>query len=600
MTFVKEGFFLNCKPISIFNRKSNFTAYLEMMIKRTKIWAVVGLLLTFTWSFGQSIDQVVKDLDAERYTAALDGANKLVVSAPSVDTYFLKGYTILSAPDYAKNLKAAQEAFEAGIALNKKGDPLNQVGLGMVKLASKDLAGAKAIFDEVKKDTKSRNADILYRIAEAYTMFPEANDPAEAVLTIDQALERHKTKDNPEYYLVKADAYMLKGDGGAAMNALANAERVGGKLGKTYANTAKIWLQSRNYQGAQEAITKGIAADPSHAPIYKYQSSYFQTFHKYKESADAAANYLKNSDGDVKAKLRYAKLAFIAKDYASLKRVLGEIKGSTDDAYIHRMEGIVNFEEGQFSQAIEDFKKFIAANPKDENFALDYGYIGKSYLKMTGDSAQTALNDSLGLMNIDKAVSINDTIMNIDHYGEAAAILTEKGNFDKASIAAEKGLLAKKEVNAADYATLATSFFRGRNWTKANEYLEKALVEYKDAWPAGYALAGLAKTYRDANDSTKNHLYLGAPDFEKYLSVLGEEGKKNPANQTYVVIALKTLAGRDFSQQKIAEAKAKIEELLTIKPDDTDGQAMFHRFSKLLDPNYVIPETAKDSTGNGR
>ena len=573
-----------------------------MMIRKTKIWAVVGLLLTYTWSFGQSIDQVVKDLDAERFTAALDGANKLVVSAPSVDTYFLKGYTILSSPDYAKaeNLKAAQEAFEAGNALSKKGDPLNQVGLGMVKLASKDLAGAKAIFEAVKKETKSKNPDVLYRIAEAYTMFSEANDPAEAVLTIDQAIDKHKTKDNPEYYLVKAQAYLMKGDGGSAMNALANAERVGGKLGKTYALMSKIWLQSRNYQGAQEANEKGIAADPSHAPIYKYQSSYHQIFHKYPESAAAAAQYLKNSDGDVKAKLRYAKLAFISKDYTSLKRVLGEIKGSTNDPYIHRMEGIVNYEEGQYTQAIEDFKKFIAANPKDENFGLDYGYIGKSFLKMTGDEAQTAINDSLGILNIDKAVSLNDTTMEVDYYGEAAAILSEKGNFDKAALLTEKGVLAKKDATAQDFASLGTIFFRGRNWVKANDYLEKALVEYKDAWPAGYALAGLAKTYRDAGDSTKNHLYLGAADFEKYLSVLGEEGIKQPANQNYVVIALKTLAGRDFSAQKIEDAKAKIEKLLQIKPDDSDAQAMFHRFSKLLDPSYVIPETRTDSTGNGR
>lgn len=560
------------------------------------------MLLTFTWSFGQTVDQVVKDLDAERYTAALDGANKLVVSSPSTDTYFLKGYTILSSPDYAKpeNLKAAQEAFEAGNALEKKGDPLNQVGLGMVKLASKDLAGGKAILDQVKKDTKSKNPDILYRIAEAYVMFPEANDPAEAILTIDMALDKHKTKDNPEYYFVKADAYLMKGDGGNAMNALSNAERVGKKPAKTYSKMARIWLQSRNYQGAQEAINKGVAADPSHAPIYKYQSSYWQTFGDFSKSAEAASNYLKNSDGDVKAKLRYAKLAFIAKDYVSLKRVLGEIKGSTTDPYIHRMEGIVNYEEGKYPQAIQDFEKFINAKPKDETFALDYGYIGRSYLKMTGDSATTAQNEKKGIENIDKAVSIKDSTVEVDHYGEAAAIMAEKGNFDKAAQLTEKSLQNKKEPNASDYATLATTFFRGRNWAKANEYLEKALVEYKDGWPAGYALAGLAKTYRDANDTTKNHLYLGAPDFEKYLQLIGEDGKKNPANETYVVYALKTLAGRDFSSQNIQGAKTWIEELLKIKPNDADAQAMFHRFSKMLDPNYVIPETQKDSTGKGR
>lgn len=602
MTFARREICLNCGPISIFNRKSNFTAYLEMMMKRTKIWAVVGLLLTFTWSFGQSIDQVVKDLDAERYTAALDGANKLVVSSPGTDTYFLKGYTILSSPDYAKpeNLKAALEAFEAGNALEKKGDPLNQVGLGMVKLASKDLAGAKAIFDEVKKETKSRNPDILYRIAEAYVMFPEANDPAEAILTIDLALDKHKTKDNPEYYFVKADAYLMKGDGGSAMNALSNAERVGKKPAKTYAKIARIWLSSRNYRDAQDAINKGIAADPTHAPIYKYQSSYWQTFNDYAKSAEAASNYLKNSDGDVKAKLRYAKLAFVAEDYVSLKRVLGEIKGSTNDPYIHRMEGIVNYKEGKYSQAIKDFERFINAKPKDENFGMDYGYIGRAYLKMEGDSATTVLNDSLGIMNIDKAVALKDSTSDANYYGEAATILLEKKSYGKAALMSEKELIAKKEPDASDYARVGMNFYRALNWPKAGAFLYKAGDEYKGAWPLAYVYAARAKVYEFRSDSTMNVQFLAAPIYMKYLETLGDAGKADPANKDNVVESLAYLATKDLFNKEYESGLAKIEEVLKYAPDNKDASDLYHRFKKLLDPKYVIPETPKDSTGNGR
>ncbi len=601
MTFVSHGICLNCGPISIFNRKSNFTAYLEMM-KRTKIWAVVGLLLTFTWSFGQSIDQVVKDLDAERYTAALDGANKLVVSSPGTDTYFLKGYTILSSPDYAKpeNLKAAQEAFEAGNALEKKGDPLNQVGLGMVKLASKDLAGAKAVFEEVKKETKQRNPDVLYRIAEAYVMFPEANDPAEAALTIELALDKHKTKDNPEYYLVKAEAYLLKGDGGSAMNALQNAERVGKKPAKTYSKIARVWLQSRNYRDAQDAINKGIAADPTHAPIYKYQSSYWQTFNDYAKSAEAAANYLKNSDGDVKAKLRYAKLAFVAEDFASLKRVLGEIKGSTTDPYIHRMEGIVNFKEGKYAQAVKDFQNFIKTNPKDENFSLDHGYIGKAYLKMEGDSATTVLNDSLGIIHIDKAVALQDTTSDANYYGEAATILMEKKNYVKGALLTEKEFLTKKEPDASDYARVGMNFYRAFNWPKAAEFLSKAGDEYKGAWPLAYVYGARATVYQYREDSTMNAQFPAAALYIKYLETLGETGKADPANKDNVVEAIAYLSTKDLMNKDYEAGLTKIEEVLKYAPDNKDATALYHRFKRLLDPKYVIPEIAADSTGNGR
>lgn len=595
MNFVKNGICVNLNLDSIFNQKENFSAYLMMMIKRTKVWTIVGLMFASIWSFGQSIDQVINDLDAERYTAALAGANKLVESSPSVETYFLKGYTILNSPDYTKpeNLKAAQQAFEAGNALERKGDPLNQVGLGMVKLASKDLAGGKAILEEVKKDTKYKKTDILYRVAEAYSLFPEANDPAQAILDIDMAIDKSKVVDNPEYYFVKADAYMLKNDGGNAMNALNNAERLGKKLDKTYAKMSKIWLQSRNYKDANDVINKGIAVNPKFAPIYKYQSSYMQTFGDFAKSAEAASNYLKNSDGDVNAKLRYAKLAFIAKDYISLKRVLGEIKGQTNDPYIYRMEGIVNFEEGRHEQAIKDFEKFIQANPKDENFGLDYGYIGRAYLMMDGEA-----NENKGIENIEKAVALKDSSMN--YYEVASEILTKKGNTEKAAELFEKSVVTNPKANASDFATVATNYFRARNWEKADVYFDRALDLYKDQWPVGYALSGFSKTYRYAADSTKNSLYLGAPSFEKYLALLGDAGKKDPNQKSYVVAALKTLAGRDFLRNNdVNAAKAKIEEVLILEPTDADAQGMLHRFNKIIDPKYVIPTTPADSTSGG-
>ncbi|MBP6619191.1 MAG: hypothetical protein KA188_02995, partial [Leadbetterella sp.] len=162
-----------------------------MMKKIVKIYALASLLLVPFITKSQTIDEAVKHLDAERFTAASKAFNQLAEASPSTQTLFYKGYAILRSPDglSVENIKLAQSAFEAGNALDKKGDPFNQIGLGMVKLATKDLAGAKTIFEQVKKDTKLKNADVLYRIAEAYTMFPGATDAAEAILNINMALE---------------------------------------------------------------------------------------------------------------------------------------------------------------------------------------------------------------------------------------------------------------------------------------------------------------------------------------------------------------------------------------------------------------------------
>jgi tetratricopeptide (TPR) repeat protein len=163
-----------------------------MMKKIVKIYALASLLLVPFMATSQTLDEAIKHLDAERYTAASKAFNQLAETSPSPQTLFYKGYAILRSPEglTTESIKMAQTAFEAGNALEKKGDPFNQIGLGMIKLAGKDLAGAKLIFEQVKKDTKLKNADVLYRIAEAYTMFPAASDAAEAIININMALEK--------------------------------------------------------------------------------------------------------------------------------------------------------------------------------------------------------------------------------------------------------------------------------------------------------------------------------------------------------------------------------------------------------------------------
>lgn len=526
-------------------------------------------------SKSQTIVEAIKHLDAERYTAATKAFNQLAESNPSPETFFYKGYAILRTPEglSTENIKAAEAAFTAGNALEKKGDPMNQVGLGMVKLASKDMAGAKVIFEEVKKSTKSKNADVLYRIAEAYTLFPGATDAAEAILDINLALEKSKAKDNPEYYIVKADAYMLKNEGGEAMNALTNAERVGKKLGRTYEKMARVWLQGRNYREADAVIKKGLAADPTHAPIHKYHSSYLQTMGKYKESAEAAANYLKNSDGDSKAKLRYAKLAFVSKDYDNVKKIINEIKGTNPDPYLLRMSGIMNFEEKNPSEAIKDLTQFIKIAPADESPAIDYGYIGRSYMIMPGEGDEKSKNDSLGIINIEKAIQLGDTTFN--YYQDLSTAFIKSKNWSKAGLYAEKAALAKKNPNAADFAPAGIYYYYGKNFDKADLYLEKALDLYKDGWATGYSLLARNKMEKNAADSTFTATFAAAPIWDKYLTLLGDAGKAAPANKRNVVDGLRYLAGWELQVNKnLTKGISNIEELLKYDPTNEDAKKM--------------------------
>ncbi len=567
MTFTIDQDALNCTSVTK-NSESDNLITVEKMIKTiVKTYPLTAILFGSLSLKAQTIEQAEKHLDAERFTAAAKAINDLATSAPTPENLFFKGYTILESPGLnAESIKAAQAAFEAGLAADKKGSPINEVGLGMVKLASKDMAGAKAIFEQVKKDTKLKNTDVLYRIAEAYTLFSHANDPAEAIMNIDMAIEKSKAKDNPEYYIVKADAFMLKNEGGDAMNALQYAEKTGKKLGKVYDRMAKVWLQGKNYNEAEAAIAKGIAADPTHAPLYKYQSSLFQSRGKWNEAAAAAKKYLDNSDGDCKAKLRYAKLAFVSKDYENVKKTIEDIKDCSSDPYVYRMKGIMSFEENEPAKAIEYLGLFIKNLPEDENAAIDYGFTGRSYFNLPGEGATRILNDSLGVINIEKAISLGDTTFN--YWGDLTGKYAKAKDYVNAAKYGEREILSKKKPLASELARLGTYFAGAKNWAKADEYVVKALDKYNNTWPAGYALSARLKSYQ--GDSTFKANFGSAPMYEKYLEVLGE-AKSDAKNGKDVKEAYKYLAGKEFQVTKnLTKAIEYLEAYLKLDPENEE------------------------------
>ncbi len=548
------------------------------MKKLLKTFATITFisLLFSNFTIAQSIDQGIRHLEAERYLAAQKVFEGLASSTPSTENYFELGRYYLSTPNYKENISKSVDAFTKGNALGKKGDTFNTIGLGMAKLATKDFSGAKLIFDEVIKDTKSKDPDALYRIAEAYTMFEDANDPGEAVLLIDQALEKQKVKDNPNYYIVKAIAFIIKNEGGDAMNALQNAERVGGKhLASIYSTMAKVWLQGKNYKEAQDAINKSISADIEHAPAYKYQSSYYQTYQKWDLAAEAAANYLKYSDGDESAKLRYTKLAFIAKDWDNVKKTIREIEGTNTDPIVLRLEGIAEFEQGNAEKAIPLLNKFIQTAPKDEILGLDYGFLSRAHLALNDDQ-----NDALAMKYVDQAIALQDTTF--DYYTEFGEVFKERKKYDLAEQYLAKAIDSKKNPTGEDFFRLGILQYQLKQWDKADESFDKVCKSYGDTWAPPYLLSARIKVYRDREDTT----FIAAPRYEKYLSLIGEEVKSNPANKRDISESLGYLAQKALAIDKdLPKANLLLDELLKYDPENENAINMKNEI------NGIVPET---------
>jgi tetratricopeptide (TPR) repeat protein len=549
-------------------------------LKRLSVACLVALTVSLN-TIAQTVQEGLRNLDAERYNAAGKIFNQLATATPTVESYYYLGYYYLNLPE--KDLAKAKEAFEKGNALEKKGDPLCRVGLGATKLLSGDKAGAKADFDLIKKDTKNKNSDVLFRIGEAYTLGDKTNDAAEAVSNIEAGLAIQKVKNNPDYYMALSDGYMVKNDGGPAMTALENALRMGQKLAKINTKMAIIWYQGKKYDDAQKLLKSAIEADAEHAPAYEQLANLYTTFGKFKLAAENALKYLEKSDADDKAKLKYVKLAFASKDYEGALKVLNEIKERVQDPIKYRLEGLIKSEMGQHSEAINLLGTFIEKAGKDRLLPLDFMTLGKAKLKA---------NDSTGIAEIEKAESMGDTTEN--HNKLIGDWLYTGKKYVKAAEYFEKGLVKWKKTTPTDVFDVAKSWWGAKNWAKADDWYGKVCEGYKDTWATPYLSRARARQYANPTDSS----FSAAPFYEKYIQILPEADKqKNAKNlaEAYGVLGQKAL----MLEKNIPKATELLNNVLKYDPANVNAQKLLQVINGGGTPTTTPTTTPPPNNGTG-
>lgn len=539
---------------------------MNKILRALSVSAVAVLALTFH-TMAQTVQDGLRNLDAERYNAAGTIFNQLTTAAPTAENYFYQGYYFLNLTE--PDLEKAKDAFTKGAATEKKPDPLNRVGLAAVKLLSGDKAGAKADFDLIKKDTKNKNPEVLFRIGEAYAISEDTklNDPAEAVLNIQAGLDVLKVKNNPDYYIALAKAYLLKNDGGAAMTALENALNMGQKAAPIHTLMGKVWFQGKIYQKAQGELNEAIKSDAEHAPAYELLSKLFQIFGKFDLAAKNAKLYLEKSEPSDASKLRYVKLAFTVKDYPGATKVLNEIFDKIKDPVKFRLRGYTQVELGECIEGIKNIQEFLKLASPDRHFPLDYGQIGRGYICIK-DDANKAANDSIGITYMEKAMQMGDTTIN--YTNDIIAVYKAAKRWDKLAATYEKSIAKEgTKADGADYYNLSDSYIRAKDYVKADSALSQTIILYKDTWLTPYILKARVKQYANPNDST----FMAAPIYEKYISLVPEADKAKDLTKKYLAEAYGYLGIKALLLDKdTAKAKEYMNMVLTYDPTNQQAQ----------------------------
>jgi len=151
-----------------------------------RIFSLLCFALVVNLANAQTVIDGMKEIDGYRFGKAKEIYSTIVERNPSDANYFYLGNVFLKQfePDFDK----AEEYFKKGIALNEKRAYLSKVGMASVKLGRGEKQEALEDFSQIAKNSREKDAEVLYRIGEALSIYSSYNDTKLAIEYLNKAI----------------------------------------------------------------------------------------------------------------------------------------------------------------------------------------------------------------------------------------------------------------------------------------------------------------------------------------------------------------------------------------------------------------------------
>ena len=530
---------------------------------------VFGAAATFLLSFAsaQTVSEGIINLDSHKYAKAKEIFNQMIAKSPTAENYYYLGYSYLS--QFEPNFELAKENFDKGLAIDSK-SYLNKIGLATIKLGKGQKASAIAELTQVAKESKEKDAEVLYRIGEALTMFENNNDPALAITYINKAIEKAQKYGVPAYYYYTlGDAYRLTRDPGNAMTAYDRASEVAKNKASVFYRMATLWMAAKQYKKAEENIVKAINIDATYAPAYKAQAQYNKIFQKHEETTQSLINYTKYADEDPSTALEIAKLYFINSDFAESKATLDKVFDKVNDPIKFKLRAYLQYNENDFVNAKTNLETYYAKVEQSRIIPSDAGLEAVIYAGLASKEADAAAKAALMQKANEKLAVVkaakDDTLDWDSEFAKAssgAAELQAKADAGPSNdniVALKKQVAANKEDTTALF-NLAMAYQEVSNWDGAALAWQK-MNDLLPTWEPAYYSKGYALQQAGYKE-------LAAVAFQKYIDVALT---KTPAEQQALQ---ETLFGAYYSVAYLlhttdkVKANEALQKALAMKPND--------------------------------
>ena len=523
---------------------------------------VTGLLVAGL-AIGQDLKQAIQLTKDEQFEKAEASFLDLINTKPeNGDNYFYEGENFFA---WGK-LDMAQAAYEKGIKMNPT-DALNYVGLGKIKLNQGKTQEATDNFYKAKTLSKSKDAVVLSKIAEAYTGAPAPNrDLKQAIDLLNQAILMDSK--NQDLYIDLGDA-LWASDPSNASSAISQYEKalsLNSKNVIAILREGMIYQNAANYTLSYQYYQKANSVDSTFAPAYRQKAEMLAASQRFDDAIAQYKKYLALNDA-LSARDRYAKFLFLAKKYddaiSEIQKVL--VKDSSD-IFLYRVLAYAQFEKKDYKNGLVNINKFFAkaSQTNAKLLASDYTYYGK-LLSKNGQ-------DSLALVKMSQAATM---LISTGASGDASDIyyqmgtMSYLGNNCKAAVLyfTKRVQITQTDVNSYYY--LGRAAYDCKQYKTADSAFG-IVVTTRPELLIGYQW----KAYTDqAIDSTFSG--SGKPATDQYIQKIGNDSVKNKDG---MVISLTYSANCAYIKGNMELAKAYWNRVNGID----QGNANYKKFMDIL------------------
>ena len=529
------------------------------LTKKVALGVAVGFFSNF--AFAQTLQEGVANADSHKYAKAKTVFNEMIAKSPTAENYFYLGNSYLT--QFEPNFELAQENFNKGLVADKK-SYLNRIGLASVKLGKGDKS-AIAEIQNIVKDSRDKDPEVLYRAAEALTIFGGAGNADLAIDLLNRAVEKSQKGGTPAYYYYTlGDAYRLKLTNspqvaGSAMTAYDKALPVAKNKASVYTRIGTLWMQAQQWQKAKESIDRAIAADPTYAPAYKAKAAYDIRYQQNALATQDLLNYAKYADEDPDTQLEISKLFFTNEDYGNSKMYLDKVFDKVNDPIKYKLRAYLLYAEGDYAAAKSSMDQFIAKAEKSRVQAADQGLLGlisAGLAQKETDAAKKAALNADSQQKIAIAKAAKDETMNWD-----LELVKIKGGGGVSQAAVDAGPTTpeiealKKQVATNPQDTdalfkLANAYQEAKNWNGAIQSWQKMSGLLPDWAPAYYSQG---YSYQQAGNNE-----LAKIAYEKFIStVKPADMAANKETLSYAYFAVAYLVkDSDLTKAKTYAAKS--------------------------------------------